>query len=131
MVHRVIDMGRGQPLLPDHDLAGSPPFLLVGAEEAEDCRNRGIAALCRRRASAVTISKYSTRRIGGVSAVTIETFVKFVGRGDQGRGGCRRWPVRRIGNFDKPVPLAVFYSLDASPDVRPIKAIKSAMDGSA
>jgi hypothetical protein len=75
MVHRVVDMSRGQPLLPDYEFASLPPLLFVGAKEIEDCRDGSIATLCRRRASAIAIAKCSTRRIGCVSAVTIEILV--------------------------------------------------------
>jgi hypothetical protein len=61
--------------LSDHEFAGFPPFLIVGAEEAEDCRDGSVVALYRRQAPAFPIIQCRTHRIGRVFAVTIETFV--------------------------------------------------------
>ena len=132
MVHRIIDMGRGQPFLPDHELASFPPFLIVGCRRSRRSR-RWQHRYSLSAASADVRGRPSSRayRFDCVAAVTIETLVQFLGCGDQAGGGSSTRPVGRVNNPDETVALAIFYSLDTSPDVGAIKTIKRAMDRSA
>src|SRR6266700_3659327 len=121
MVHCIVDMGRSKPLLPDHRLAGLPPLLIIAVEEVENSRDRGAIAGYRRQARSLAVAKYCTYFLDRAAAVTIEAFVQFVRPGDQAsRRGTGRL-ARPIYHPNEPIRLAVFYPLDTSPDIRPVR----------
>src|SRR5262249_27047853 len=75
MVHRVIDMRRGEPLLSDDEFTRFPPFLIVGAEKVENSGDRLPIASQPWRMEVIETAERSTETRERVAAVTIEGLI--------------------------------------------------------
>jgi hypothetical protein len=127
MVHRVVGIGRGQPFIPDHQLASLPPFLLIRIEKAQNRGDRSPVAVEPMRAPALEISESFAKRFDGLAAVPVEAIVQFVSGGDQ---RCRRSSARlagRVEDLDEAVVLAIPYAFNTSSDVGAIQTVERAM----
>jgi hypothetical protein len=131
MVHRVIGIGRGQPLLPDDQLAGFPPFLIISIEKGKNRRNSGAITINPGRARALAVSKGFAKLLDGLATVAVEGLVQLIGAGDKTcrRGGARL--ARSVQDSDEAVVLTIPYPFDAGPDIRPVQTIERAMDRAA
>src|SRR6516165_5489441 len=116
MIHGIIGICRGKPLLTDDPLAGLAPFLVGRIEKIKDCRDRAVVTIFRDRPASPGAVKYCTDLRERVTAVTVETAAQEIDCSDEAHGGSGVSLARRIGDSDQAVPYEVLDLRDTITD---------------
>ncbi|MGH7045655.1 MAG: hypothetical protein ACREE2_04610 [Stellaceae bacterium] len=129
MIHRIIEMRRGQAAVANDLLADLAPFLIAGDKKPVNFGDR--RSITERLHPEGGRAGYRAERVNGVAAMRFKAFPQLVRRPDEAAGRRRTFLVRSVEHPDKAFCRAILDPLDAGADVRSIGSVKRAVDGAA
>src|SRR5579871_839834 len=131
MIHRIVEMRRGQPLVAHDAFAAGAPFGVIGAEKAVDFADHVIVAGDRAAVGVRRVAQRGADRLKRIAAMRFKTGKQTLGGADQAAGGGNAIAIGIVEDPDKAVARAILDPLDASPDIGPVRAVKGAVDSPA